>query len=256
MNVTISTIVDPDALYHCHDGRFTPQQAHLALDLRDGELTADYNPESGAVPESVFQQTVIWVGIPTLTATAANQLMEDVRPLAQRILDGSEVVWDGNNHVGQLNDDARDALDDLVEQCADDNFDLTVQVVGYDADDWYSSDDRDAEIKRLGITADTTDAEIAALAKTETEAAPTMTSNYGYLVLTGAEQWMLGVRDALREAVREEMDELAHQIAELAERRDQLIRRVRGFGDSYRGIGDRIWLSHSQVRRIVKNGAA
>src|SRR5437764_9511873 len=81
---------DPTAIYRHYQGELAPQPCLIALDLEDGELTARYNPEIGSgIPESVCHGRTLWWDIPCLTAESANELMDDIKPLAARELAGS-----------------------------------------------------------------------------------------------------------------------------------------------------------------------
>lgn len=195
----ITKLTEPDALFCHYPGEHEIQSCHLALDLEDGELTAGYDGNiGGGSPESVYHRRALWIGIPTLTADAANRLMDEAAPLAQRILDGAEIVWDGNNHVGRLDEDATDALDELAAMCDPTCFSGTDTVAEYDAGGWFGAEGREQVIERLGITAATTDDQIAAIAKAEEEDARTNTSGYGYVLLTKAEEYLTEIRDELR----------------------------------------------------------
>src|SRR5689334_13481078 len=117
---------DPAAL-HCHyPTQNDPQPCCLILDLEDGDLTATYNPNiDGGVTTREWNGIVRSWSIPCLTAASANRLIDDVAPIAQRILDGATVEWDGSNHVGRLNADASEAAEELATtlaalcECAD-----------------------------------------------------------------------------------------------------------------------------------------
>ena len=103
----------PTALLRVYQGQSNAQQAFIALDLEDGQLYADYNAEIGnSVPMSVGHgRTIRWY-VPALQANVMNRILREITPLAQQVLDGSEVERDGNN-VGTLNDTAQDALDEI-----------------------------------------------------------------------------------------------------------------------------------------------
>lgn len=236
---------DPTALHRHYPNELNAQPCHLELDLRDGELTADYNPEIGnSVPSTVWHGIVRRWGIPCITATAANQLMHDLAPLAQRILDGASVEWDGNNNVGRLTDDAAQAEQELVDFLAE-ATDLE-QVYEQDAADWWSEGELPDD-----LTAHTADDQLAAIA--EREAAEVATSqDDAYTVLVGAEEYLAGRREEMRDAVREELEEVAAEHARLEQRRNDLIRALSGWGDSSRSIADRVGLSHVAVQKIAK----
>jgi len=84
------------------------------LDLADGELYADYRATNDTPGRVWLGQVRTWE-IPPLVADAANELMQDIAPLAQRILDGSDIEVNPRtgDPVGVLNDDAGRRVGDL-----------------------------------------------------------------------------------------------------------------------------------------------
>ena len=150
----------------CHYTHQTSAQGcYVELDCETGRFTADYNPEIGyGVPEAVWHGCTRRYEIPCLLADPANKLLAELRPLAQRIVDGYETIWDGNNHVGSLDEDAQTAEAELARCCTE----LMEQpneadcIVEWDAEEWLSGCDVAAE---YGITAQTTDKELDAIAK-------------------------------------------------------------------------------------------
>lgn len=231
MNVTVTAVTEPDALFCHYESEYRPQPCYLALDLSDGELSCDYRAGVGnARSMAEFHGRVLVADIPTLTADAANRLMESVREDAQLVLDGSEIEWDGNNNIGRLSDDARAAWERIVEACDPQNYQWDdSQMVGeYDASDWFREAEQET-IDRLGLTADSTDAEVAAMADAETTEATTMAA--GYTILVGAEAWLSGRRDELRQAVAEAAEQAAKDAAEAAERRNNAVLRMARWGD-------------------------
>lgn len=128
-----------DHCYYQYPAQSRPQPAYLLLDLEDGELTADY---SGDIGNGVSMR--VWHGVdvqvdfdPRLTADAINRLMDQVADDLQTVLDGASVEWDGNNWVGILTDDAREALES-ARQTAErfDDFDEMLVIID---DDWWDS---------------------------------------------------------------------------------------------------------------------
>jgi hypothetical protein len=103
-------------LYQKYSGQFNPQPAYIELDCRNGELMADYSGEIGnAVP------FYYWHGLAVRWDVSAETSGASIRELfanqgfletCQRILDGFDEHWDGNNHVGHYNDDAAAASED------------------------------------------------------------------------------------------------------------------------------------------------
>ncbi len=250
--IKIRKLTEPDELHCWYDGQTSPQPCHLALDLTDGELTAGYNPEVGppyGTPASVYHGRTLRIKIPCLTADAANRLLNEVAPIAARILSGATIEWDGHNHIGVLDDDAEAAVDELAAACDPESFSEQHLVGTWDAADWYSEESDEGTAERLGITADTTDAELGRLAAAEAQKATTMVP--GYTVLRGAESHLLAIRDELRLALRDELEEVAAKLTELTERRNALIRRLAGWGDSSRAIATYAGLSHVRVQQIA-----
>lgn len=248
----VITLLDedaPDALYRHYQGETQGQPCHIALDLEDGQMWADYNPEIGSgIPTSVYHGRTRRWGIPCLTATAANQLMEDLKPLAERVLAGSEIEWDGNNNVGILNEDASAAEQEIYARLEDlSEYDYD-RIHEYDAGDWFADAGEDAP---EGLTAATTDRELAEMAAELEHEAKTLYDN-GYTVLVGAEEYLTTKREEMRDQEREELEDVAEQLDELVAKRDALIRRQASWGDSSRDIGARASLSHVGVQKIVK----
>lgn len=242
---------DPTDLFHLYRPYEPPQDCFVSLDLRDGELTADWNVETGsnAVPESVYSGQVRRWGIPCLTTAAANQLLEDLAPAAQRVLDGAEIAWDGDNMVGHLDGPAADAADEIADDCATLGGGYA-RVVGYEAAEWYSEGETPA------VTASMTDSELDALAEQlqdqdgGTDTGQTMSDNPGdYMVITGLDEYLVGLRATAREVAEDELAEVRDDVEEATARRDQLIRDMTW--KSSREVGLLAGLSHTRVQQIA-----
>lgn len=252
--VQIARIEEPAELFCQYPGEGRPQPCYLTLDLEDGSLTCRYNPEIGnAVPMSVFHRRTLWFSIPPFTAAAANGFMADVAPLAQRILDGAEIVWDGNNDIGRLDDDANAAYDEVAERCDPQNWPDDLTVSAWDADDWFATEGNEQVVTRLGLTADTTDDELGALAGQEE--ADALSGDAGHVILRGVEDHLVDLRAELRSTVSEDLDQVASQIETLTEQRNALIRRLDGWGFSSRHIAGFAGISHTQIQNIAKRDA-
>lgn len=191
--------VEGNALHRQYAGQHKAQPCYVSLDCASGRLTAEYDPEIGNVRSfAVCHGHVQRWSIPVLSADAANSLLAEILPYAERVVAGYERVWDGNNHVGEYSEDAQEAIESIRDLCdrarADADEHSTVQV--WDAGDWFGGIGRwEAQCEALGITAETTDDELRAIeAAAEVEAA-----NNGVDVLNG-------VRDHL-EWLREKADE-------------------------------------------------
>lgn len=161
---------------HCHySGQTQRQGCYLELDCANRTLSASYNAEIGnAIPFSVYHGHDQRFGIGLMRGETADALMEEILPLAQRVVDGYESHWDGNNHVARFTDDADDAIEEIERRCMEEEGDLEV----YEASDWIEpiTHRRDAageitrdwtgaysaEIEKVGtITAKTTDDELS-----------------------------------------------------------------------------------------------
>jgi hypothetical protein len=109
--VNITPVADTADLFCLYPGQQEPQSTYIALDIRDGALWASYSGEIGnAIPMNVYHGLVRRYYLPyPMLADVANELMADIMPLAQRVLDGASVEWDGSNRVGRLTLNAADA---------------------------------------------------------------------------------------------------------------------------------------------------
>lgn len=113
----------------------------------------------------------------------------DGQALLQRICAGHAVEWDGNNHVGELDDDAQEALDTLAYWLEHNAPTLDGEHAGlWQAEDWLDGS------TDLPITAETTDAEISALADRLTEEATETDA-----VVVGVYTFLIEMRDDLAE---------------------------------------------------------
>lgn len=242
----------PAYLFRQYSGQHDSQDTFLRIDLRDGEVTCDYNPEIGnSVPASVYHNLVLRFDIPRLATLFANDLLTEALPIAQRILDGSSIGLDHlrSNEVGRLDASAEQASDELVKLIAaydDDRFSIGVLA----AAEWFS-------VAALPpVTADTTDAELEALAAAQDAEALTCT-DAEVTVLTGTLEFLTELRDRARDEVREKLEEVAEQYGELRDRRDNMIRQIHRWnerGDTLRSIGNLADISHTRVDQIIRSG--
>lgn len=113
------------------------QKAYLTLDLRDGELSADYVPEPGHhTPAYIYEgDGVRFVIDPLLTSTQVNALIREVLPLAQEALYGFDAdAPDGK----KLSDDANEAISAIEDICynlqADANEDNLIEFIRSEQD--------------------------------------------------------------------------------------------------------------------------
>ena len=115
----------------------------------------------------------------------------EAQALLRRICEGHTVEWDGHNHVGTLTQDAADASDTLADALLDAET-LSEQAGLWEASEWFRADDA----ADLGITAETDDAALAALA--ERYAAEALAECDALVV--GADTHLRALRDTLRAA--------------------------------------------------------
>lgn len=251
--VKIRPVAEPDALYCRYKNNYEPQPVYINLDLADGALYADYRATNGTPGRVWLGQVRAWE-IPPLVADAANKLMQDIAPLAQRILDGSDIEVNPRtgDPIGVLNDDAAAAeweIYEIIENWREDPAVPTVEEIK--AAEWYAACDVDP-CDELGLTAETTDDELPAVAARIED--DIRAAAEGVVVVTGAEEWVRARRDELRQALRDELMQVAADLGALRARRDKLVRRLHACGDSTRAIAELIGTSHTQVRRILGDG--
>jgi predicted transcriptional regulator len=197
--VTIKKIKSNDEL-HCHfPGQYDRQQCYVELDCTNSILSASYNAEiGGAVPFSVYHGHDQRWDIPCLTADAANSLMEDILPLAERVVAGYESVWDGQNQVAEFDDDARAAIDEINGLCDGVEADECNTISEYDVDEFLDSTVHThgayVDIDDIGhITAATSDSELESI---ESKINQMAESADGNIVFKGSvREWLESVRD-------------------------------------------------------------
>jgi hypothetical protein len=240
----------PDALYCQYKGQIGAQGTFLFLDLEDGQFTADYEAEiGGAWPANVYHGRAIRFPFPIVpTAAAANDILNEAAPIAQRILDGAEIEWDGNNMVGRLNEDADQAAEEL-NALAEGWEGPTVEV--YDAGDWFSEGDKPA------VTASTTEDELNAIAEeVRTESQSMVSSEGNCMVIEGLDEWLHTYREEQRQELREELSEVVERLENDTERRNALIVQLASWKDSSRSIAEYAGISHTGVQKIVDKAQA
>ncbi|PJE97136.1 hypothetical protein CUT44_14230 [Streptomyces carminius] len=203
MSVTTVQVIpctSSDELYRRYPSQGEAQPVYLQLGLEDGILHASYDALIGnGAPPEVFHGRERRYYLPTvLTGDGANKLMHELAPLAQRVVDGGEVRWNGNNFVGVLNEDARAAEDEIQEQigaietAAECNEDV---LPVWDVDGVCGGD----EVEEHGITAATTDEELEEIAarilKDHREG-----MKQPCAIVDGLEEYLRDLRDQLAES--------------------------------------------------------
>ncbi len=185
--------VEGTALHCQYGGQSNPQDCMVELDPESDPptLTARYNPEIGnAVPFAVYHGRVLRWSIPILKADAANTLLEEILPLAERIVAGYDCRWDGSNHVGHLDDDATEAQEAIADLClATEDEDEDIVSI-WEASDWFSDGEKRTRAQ-LGITPATTDEQLEEMsARLLSEA-----RSEGVDVLDGLDKYLTMLRD-------------------------------------------------------------
>lgn len=158
--VNITKIKKMSEIFMQYPSQTEPQDMYISLDLEDGELTASYNGEIGnAVPSNVWHghtRRYYFPGI--LSVESINSIMAELKPLAQKIIDGYESVYNGNNYVARLSPDAITAEEELENIVSNTEGEYTVWSAG----EWLCNSD-------LSLTADTDIDELAAQLKSDAE---------------------------------------------------------------------------------------
>jgi len=192
-SVTIKPVTGKRALFCHYKGQFSPQDCFVELDCEERTLSASYNGEIGnSIPFRVYHRRCIRWTIPCLTADAANALLEELADEAAIVCDGYESVWDGHNHIGKLDDDARAASETIQATCEGGSWsDHEIISPPWHAGDWYEPVNVEQE---LGITVETTNEQLAELAEREESAA----NAEGHEV-EGIFEHLTSVRDRLAE---------------------------------------------------------
>ena len=134
--LTISHVRSPADLLDVYPGQDAPQGAFIALDLWRGRMYAATDSEIGnAVPMDVWHGIVRRYSIGPILADAVNALMDTITVHAQTVLDHAEIVWDGNNNVGQLHCPAA-AAEREIERLIDTLDPVYDGIHWEDAADW------------------------------------------------------------------------------------------------------------------------
>jgi len=188
----VNKLTEGNELFCHYRNQTSPQPCYIELDCEGETLTADYNGEIGnAVPFAVWHRRTLRFDIPILTADAANRLLDEIAPLAQRVIGGYESVWDGSNHVGTYTDDAQRAIEEIENLCDDLDFDSENDTIQYwDVADWLNDPDW---IKEFGLTAETGNARVHEIAEQIISDA----KSEGVLLDGDVAEYILNIRDDL-----------------------------------------------------------
>lgn len=130
------------------------------IDLRDGEYGITQEMDDNATPGAEWNGIIQAQELNTRPneGEAKAYLENGAVELIKRVLAGGTVEWDGNNMAGSLDDDARAAFDELVQDLENTNENpWSLQTCS----DWYGNN----SVSELGLTVETTDEEIEKLAE-------------------------------------------------------------------------------------------
>jgi len=172
------------------------RKVYLSLDCENETLRFVVDHEPGSTPFSVYHGRTLYWSVPAgLTSSAANELLETVQGDAEDLLTEYSSSHDRHgNLIGSLTERGEELRAAIGQQC--DRLDASDALKVWDAADWYAPVRRTIAAT-LGITAETTDAEIATIAEAEENSAA---ASGEADMLEGAERYLRGVRDDLREA--------------------------------------------------------
>jgi hypothetical protein len=186
---------EPGQLFVKYRGEFEPQGCYVELDLHHGDLRVRTNGiVGGGVPMEEWLGQVRCYAVPILTAAAANALLDELAPLAQVVLDDSEIRWDGSNHVGVVGEEGAAAAARIEAICErlEEEFDLHVHAM--DAEDVFGDAPPEDVAEHLGIMANTSDDDLQRIAERERLAAP----DYELDVIWGLDEYLEMLRDHVR----------------------------------------------------------
>jgi hypothetical protein len=112
-------------------------QSSFWVDLETGKYGITQEYDDNAVPEPEWNgrtQTFFLSSRPSEGEAKAFLQSEGGVALIQTVLDNSEIVWDGNNMVGKLNEDGGKAMDELLYELSENISENEWSL--WDANDW------------------------------------------------------------------------------------------------------------------------
>lgn len=175
-------------------GCVAPKKQIFCLDTETGEAWITSRRQSDtAVPMRVWHGFIREWEIPvTADAKALSEAINagQLDALLTRIIEGSETVWDGNNHVRRYGEDAAQAAEEVEKWFQ--GWEGTLEGGLWDSGDWFG------DYPPEEVTADSTDDELDALAKRLEEEA----EREG-VVLAYTREYLAGLREQLRNASEE-----------------------------------------------------
>ena len=103
------------SLYLRYPSQTSAQPCEVFLSCDDAVLTIAVRTEIGN-GRSMYEhhgRHLAW-RVPVLTLDAANDLLAEIAPYAERVVAGYACVWDGNNMVGEYDADAHEASEAIA----------------------------------------------------------------------------------------------------------------------------------------------
>jgi hypothetical protein len=198
------TAIDGTVTAHHFDDLYLLRPLIL-LDLYTGRLWAAEAPEDGMTPMRQHRRIhVVMATPPAMRGDAVNGLLDELIPLAQIVLAGTDIRWDGHNSVGVFDADAEVVLSQAEALYAVRDFGdyrSEADVSEASAADWYGTGDD----PYLGVTADTTDEEIQEIADREDGEA--MDSPEHMVIVVGTYDYLVEHRDDLIKARDEAVED-------------------------------------------------
>jgi hypothetical protein len=249
--VEITHVTNKTELYCHYSNQITQQDCYLSLYLKTGELCVAHDPEinsgSSSMTMDEYHRIVLSWKIPCLTMDSANQLLREAESIAQRILDGADIIWDGNNHIGRLNDDASAAEEDMA-RLIEEYGDAPTLAIG-DISFWFTETSEE-ELANAGLNIDSGEEELRVAAN---EIVTQALDEFNTVMdADDIVAYFQSAQEVLRDEVREELEQVAESMERLKARRDELICRLAAWGDSSREIAQLADLSHTGVANIVR----
>lgn len=107
-------------LYMKIKGDAFPAYAFIELRPEDEILTAGYQRNGAGAPKDLyFDRMFRWQVPAQISGETLEELLENIRPLAERIIEGYEKCWRENKKefFGQLTADAQEAAEKIAELC-------------------------------------------------------------------------------------------------------------------------------------------
>lgn len=193
MNIQITKANQPAELFFEMESGAAP--TYLEVDLTSREISVDYQASSGT-PGRVWHGFIRRFDIPLLTATAANRLMEQIAPLAERMCnDWSEEIGRGGRAEAVLGADGRAAEAELIAALpGDEDVDPADLVDVWDAANLFIGN----EVDEYGITERTSDEELEQIAEQMLEQVRSSSAS-GVVVAPGLEDYLRDLRAELVE---------------------------------------------------------